>query len=121
MKSLPNNAPSNVAALDTQDPACGNASHAYAIQYGGPGDVCRIQFQHGPRAVEGSVAGIFDDDLLAIAQDRLEGFQSGSFASVENENALHHVKQVRQELGLRIARRLAQGVLGVNKTHSVTP
>lgn len=121
MRSIPNNAPSNVAALDTRDVTCGNASHLYAVQYGGPGDICYIQFQHGPRAVEGSVAGVFDDDLLAVLQDRLEGFQSGQYACPENATALHHVQLAREALGLRVARRLAQGVLGANQTHTTEP
>ena len=65
MRTLPNNAPTNVAALDDRDPNAGNASHEYGVQFGGPDKVCSIQFQHGPRGVDGSVAGVFDDDLLA--------------------------------------------------------
>ena len=117
MKTIPNNAPTNVAALDARDPNAGNASHTYGIQYGGPKDVCRIQFQHGPRGVAGSEAGVFDDDLLAIIQDRLEGFQAGPFACAENANALSAVIAAREALGVRVARRIAQGVLGVNETH----
>lgn len=118
MKTIPNNAPTNVAAVDERDPNAGNASHEYGIQYGGPKDVCRIQFQHGPRGVTGSVPGVFDDDLLAIIEDRLEGFQSGPFACVENAEALVHVQKAREALGLRVARRIRQGVLGANEQHA---
>lgn len=117
MMAIPNNAPSNVAALDERDPNAGNASHEYGIQYGGPKDVTHIQFQHGPRGVANSVAGIFDDDLLAIIQDRMEGFQSGPYACEENQQALDHIKAARAALGLRVARRIQQGVLGANETH----
>lgn len=117
MRTIPNNAPTNVAALDDRDPNAGNASHTYGIQYGGPSAVCGIQFQHGPRGVEGSTAGVFDDDLLAIVQDRLEGFQSGPFACTENQVALDAVRAAREALGLRVARRISQGVLGMNATH----
>lgn len=117
MRAIPNNAPTNVAALDLRDPEAGNASHAYGIQWGGPKDVTYIQFQHGPRAVEGSTPGIFDDDLLAILQDRLEGFQSGPYACEENARALDGVRAAREALGLRVARRISQGVLGVNVAH----
>lgn len=79
MRTIPNNAPTNVAAIDERDPNAGNASHEYGIQYGGPSDVLRIGFQHGPRGIKGSTAGIFDDDLLAIVADRMAGFQSGPF------------------------------------------
>lgn len=117
MNAIPNNAPTNVAALDAPDPKAGLACHEYGIQWGGPKDVTRIQFQHGPRGVEGSVPGIFDDDLLAIVQHRLEGFQAGPFACVENGAALAHIQRARAELGLRVARRIAQGVLGANENH----
>lgn len=118
MRAIPNNAPSNVAALDDRDPNAGNASHTYGIQYGGPKDVVKIPFQHGPRGVEGSTPGVFDDDLLAIIEDRLVGFQSGPFACEENGYALTAVREARAWLGRRVARRIAQGVLGLNANHT---
>lgn len=117
MRALPNNAPTNVAVLDARDPNAGHASHLYGVQFGGPRDVVKIPFQHGARGVEGSTPGLFDDDLLAIVQDRLEGFQSGPFACPENAEALTHIQGARVALGQRVARRIAQGVLGDNRTH----
>lgn len=99
MHTIPNNAPTNIAAID----------------------VCRIQFQHGARGLPDSTPGVFDDDLLAIVEDRLVGFQSGPFACVENAEALMAVQAARKALGTRVARRIAQGVLGANINHSVTP
>ena len=61
MRTLPNNAPTNVAALDLRDPRAGNASHEYGIQWGGPKDVTRVQFQHGARGLPDSTAGVFDE------------------------------------------------------------
>lgn len=118
MRTLPNNAPTNVAALDERDPAAGNASHVYGVQYGGPKAVLVIAFQHGPRGLPSSVPGVFDDDLLAILEDRLDGFQSGPFACEENAAALAAVRTARTALGLRVARRIAQGVLGANAPHT---
>ena len=117
MRALPTNSPSNVAALDARDPNAGGASHIYGIQYGGPSDTCKIQFQHGPRTAPDSTPGIFDDDLLAIVQDRLEAFQAGPFACEENEAALDYIIGAREALGYRVARRIAKGVLGVNAAH----
>jgi len=117
MRAIPNNAPSNVAALDERDPNAGNSSHVYGIQYAGPKDVLIIKFQHGPRGDKDSSAGIFDDDLLAILQDRLEGFQSGPYACFENGKALEGIKSAREALGLRVARRISQGLLGANAAH----
>lgn len=117
MRTLPNMAPTSVAALDERDPNAGGASHTYGIQYGGPDAVCMIQFQHGPRGVEGSTAGVFDDDLLAIVEDRMAAFQAGPFACPENAAALAAIRDARQALGLRVARRISKGVLGVNAKH----
>lgn len=110
-------APTNVAVLDTPDPnACG-ACHVYGIQYGGPKDVVKIPFQHGARGLPDSTAGVFDDDLLAIVEHRLRSFQAGPFACGENADALEAVCEARKFLGLRVARRIAQGVLGANANH----
>ena len=118
MKALPTTCPLNVAGIDNPDQAAGNARHLYAIQFGGPDQTLRIQFQHGPRGGEGSKAGIFEDALLAILEDRLRGFQSGEFACEENAVALQAVKEARLALDMRVAKRMAQNVLGVNEKHN---
>lgn len=115
MRSIPLHAPINCAALDERDPDAGNASHLYGVQYGGPADVLRIPFQHGPRGVDGSTPGIFDDALLAVVEDRLDGFQSGPFACEANAVALEAIRAARQALAHRVADRIARGVLGANK------
>ncbi len=115
MKALAVICPVNVAAIDEPDPNAGNAAHTYAIQYGGPKDVVIIQFQHGPRGEKGSTPGVFEDALLAILQDRLEGFQSGPFAAEGNAKALAGIKAARDGLGERVADRIKRGVLGVNE------
>jgi hypothetical protein len=112
MKSLPTHSPSNVAALD--GPNESGAAHLYAIN--GDPDT-RVQFQKGPRKAEDSTPGIFDDDLLAIIQDRLEGFQAGPFACKDNGDALIAVRAARGALAKRVARRMAAGVLGKNENH----
>ena len=75
MRALPTNAPTNVAAIDERDPNAGGASHHYGIQWGGPKEVTRIQFQHGPRGLATSTAGLFEDDLLAILEDPWSAFR----------------------------------------------
>lgn len=117
MKAIPTNSPTNVAALDARDPGAGNARHRYAIQFGGPKDVCIIQFQHGARGLPDSKPGVFDDDLLAVLQDRMEAFQAGPFACDENAAALAHIRAAREALGGRVAARIAKGVLGANEKH----
>lgn len=78
-----------------------------SFEDGGPKDV--VQIQHGPRGVGGSTPGVFDDDLLAIVEDRLVGFQSGPFACAENGYALTAVREARVWLGKRVARRIERG------------
>lgn len=117
MKTISTNSPTSIAAVDEQDPKAGGAHHSYAIQFGGPKDVCRIQFQHGPRGVDGSVPGVYTDDLLAIVQNQLEEFEAGPFACMENDVALQKIRAAREVLAMRVARRLSQGVLGLNEPH----
>ena len=117
MRALPTNAPTNVAVIDERDPNAGGASHQSGIHWGGPRDVTRIGFQHGPRGDAKSTPGLFDDDLLAILEDRLICFQSGPFACEENEQALNGIRHARFHLGQRVAKRIAQGVLGESKEH----
>lgn len=117
MQALPVTCPVNVAALDEPDLDAGGACHRYAIQYGGPNDVCVIQFQHGPRGVASSTPGVFEDALAAILEHRLTGFQSGPFACPENAEALSAIRQMRAALDTRIARRMAKSVLGANAPH----
>jgi hypothetical protein len=121
MRSIPNNAPTNIVAIDERDPNAGNATHTYKVIWGAPGEDVVLQFQHGPRNVPGSTAGLFDDDLLAIVQDRMECFQSSPYACDENAEVLAAVKAAREALGKRLARRVAQGVLGQNKPHTSHP
>jgi hypothetical protein len=121
MKALMNLAPTNVVRISEKDPNAGGGYHAYAIQYGGPKDVLHIPFQHGPRGAPTSTAGIFDDDLLAILEDRMQAFEEGPFACEENALALAHIRDARYWLGTRVARRVAQGVLGANAPHATTP
>lgn len=117
MHALANFCPTNVAALDERDPKAGGASHVYGVQWGGPKDVTKIQFQHGPRGVDGSTPRIFDDDLLAICEDRMAAFQAGPFACAENEETLIAIRAARAALGKRVAARIAKGVLGANERH----
>jgi len=117
MKALAVTCPAAVAAIDDPDPNAGGASHKYAIQFGGPTEVCVIQFQHGPRGVEGSTPGVFEDALLAILEDRLAAFQAGPFSCTENANALTAIRDARAFQAERTGARIAKGVLGLNEKH----
>lgn len=113
MKSIATHSPSNVVACDELGP--GGAHHAYQV-LGQQGYIGRVQFQCGPRGEDGSVVGCFDDDLLAIVEDRMACFQAGPYASPANARALDGIAAARRALAERVAERAARGVLGKMQT-----
>jgi hypothetical protein len=96
----------------------GNGSHRYEALMpatGGERLVLGIQFQHGPREVEGSDSGCTEAVLLAVLIDRLEGFQSGPYACEENEEQLGYLRAAMASTRKRADDRAARGVLGRNE------
>lgn len=79
-----------------------------------PTPCVQVQFQHGPRNVEGSTPGATEAVLLAILIDRLRGFQTGPYACKENEEQLAHLKAALAAAKKRADERAARGVLGKN-------
>lgn len=101
------------------EPGPGGANHQYSIANEFTpqrGVWCLLlSFQNGPIPTNG-VNGITHENLLAILEDRLVGFQSGKFACEENAQALHHIRETQRILKSRTEKRLARGVEG---THTV--
>jgi hypothetical protein len=90
----------------------GNASHFYQIiPEGNPPTT--IKFQNGS-ILEVGINGISNESLLTVLIDRLEGFQSGSFACEENSSALFHVQSALDVLKARTLSRIARSVEGTN-------
>lgn len=73
-----------------------------------------IEFQNGPIA-EAGINGLTHEVLLAILLDRLECFQKGEYACIENETARHHLEQALWWLQQRTRDRMARGVEGTSK------
>jgi len=96
----------------------GGASHEYKAFTDGGGGYMRslayIQFQKGPRNVEGSIPGITTVALLAILIDHLQGFQSGAFPTKEGACAITHLQEAEHWLRARAWDRANRGVLGQN-------
>ena len=97
------------------EPGEGNACHVYQISLSlkdnlGIFPTC-INFQNGP-IVENGVNGISDESLLAIVQDRLEGFAEGDFSCNDNSKAWAHVRQALECLKDRTRDRVERGVEG---------
>lgn len=108
----------NILVLD--EPGQGNACHEYRIEgVKGPLDhhpiaTTDIHFQKGPIA-EAGYNGISNETLIAIVIDRLQGFQSGSFACRENAIALTKLQEAMHWLHHRTRERMARGVEGTNQ------
>ena len=99
---------------DDADPNAGGASHDYVVAIG-DFVVAEVQYQHGPRGVDGRLTGAIDSAILAIAIDRMECFQEGPFAHESNARALAHLRDAADILRSRAAERKGRGVLGQNK------
>ena len=113
------------------EPGAGGASHRYDIvgfnAEKNPsmrletyrGDVpavsaCCILFQNGP-IPENGTNGVTHEALIAVLIDRLEGFQSGKYATVENQIALDHLRAALGALKFRTEQRVRRGVEGTHK------
>lgn len=77
--------------LAVDGPTHGGACHVYEVRAVTPAEhpaggdlLATITFQHGP-IKEYGVNGVQHVDLLAIIRHRLDGFQSGPFASGVND------------------------------------
>lgn len=112
--------PLQVLAVDTPGPD--GASNHYQIldvsQANTGPDADRllgdIRFQHGPIR-EAGVNGVSVEAQLAVLIDRLEGFQDGPYACVQNERVLDHLHDALRWLHRRTQERLTRGVEGVSK------
>ena len=117
-KQTPLNEVLAVSVLD--EPGPGGACHSYLIcadesvaQCKDPVS-CFIHFQEGP-ILESGVNGISVEALLAVVEDRLQGFQSGQFSCRENAVALTKIQEALMWLGHRTADRVRRGVEGTNQ------
>lgn len=90
----------------------GGAHHAYDIAKIGGGLLTRLQFQKGPRDVEGSTNGILMSDLLEITRDQLKSYQEGPYSTHENQMALNHIEEALMWLNRRAEDRIERNVLG---------
>jgi len=105
--------------IKADEPGPGGASHCYDVEIGLEGgswsQVGRIQFQQGPRNVEGSTPGMTDIALLAIVRHRLESFNAGEFRCRENACAITHIQEAMMWMRERADERAKRGVLGKNE------
>jgi len=101
----------NVIAMDVK--GNGNGNHLYNVTSLTDGKLLlQVPFQDGARNQEGSTPGVLDADLLEIVRDRLAGFQSGDYATDDNQKALEHVEEALVYMNARVEKRIARNVLG---------
>lgn len=101
--------------IEADGPGPGGASHYYSVTVDGNPEAtfaAEIQFQKGPRLVEGSTPGIIEGVLYAILIDRLRSFQAGPFACYENARQLTHLEEALMWAKERAHARAKHGVLG---------
>lgn len=104
----------------------GGAPHRFDIQgfdltnntfaeHGDPIDRTAIVFQDGSVPEKGA-NGVTLEALLAVAENRLQGFQSGPFPCSENAEALGHISAALDALHRRTEDRMARRVEGKHAT-----
>lgn len=97
----------------------GGASHLYRVILDKgvmePKEVATIQFQEGPRNVEGSTPGITEAVLYSILMDRLQAFQAGPYPHPENAKQLQSLHEAMSSTKRRADERARRGVLGTNQ------
>jgi hypothetical protein len=107
------------------EPGVGGANLEYAITFNDPkyggverspisdkhGRNCIISFQNGNP--DDGINGISNEALLAIVEDRLQGFQQGPFPSRETAVALTKIQEAMMWLQKRTRDRFARGVEGM--------
>ena len=105
-----------VKAID--DRGVGNGNHKYSIEKSAtssrPVVLQEVLFQHGP-VKENAINGIFNEDLLVIVIDRLEGFQSGDYNCRENAIAKTKIEEALMWLRKRTDDRKRRGVEGTSQ------
>lgn len=105
------------STIVTADDAPGNggAHHHYSVStnpgWGISTVMATLNFQNGGVAEVG-INGIQIEDLLAISAHRLQCFQAGPFACIQNQSALESINHALATLDARTAERKARNVEG---------
>ena len=100
-------------SIHADEPGGGAASHYYSFDMTN-GVGAALQFQKGPRNVEGSTPGVTEAAVLAVLIDRLQGFQRGPYSCRENAIILTKLQECLYWTRARADERAERGVLGTN-------
>lgn len=99
--------------ITTDAPDQSGAAHHYDFVINGT-PCGTLQFQKGPRNVEGSLPGLTEGALFAAAIDRYRGFQAGPYGCRENAIILTKLEECLMWTRARADARAKRGVLGHN-------
>jgi hypothetical protein len=99
--------------IETDEPDGSGAPHNYNAWIDST-RVAAVQFQKGPRNVEGSTPGMTEAALITILIDRMRGFQGGPYSCRENAIQLTKLEEVLHWTKARADARAKRGVLGHN-------
>lgn len=103
--------------LEDGELAGSNTAHRYSFSYQSPGgesavEIGYLQFQKGPRNVEGSTPGLTANAVLAALVDHLRRFQAGPYASRQTACAITKLEEAMHWIRDRADERARRGVLG---------
>ena len=114
---------STISITVVDEPGDGGANHFYLVENlgyknnpswdGRDVQSTAVVFQNGP-VPEYGTNGFTHEVLLAILKHRLEGFQNGKFACIENQIALNHINAALETLKSRTKNRVKRGVEGTH-------
>jgi hypothetical protein len=97
-------------------PGPGGAAHFYNFVYrcqdGTEEPIGYLQFQEGPRNVEGSTPGLTASAVLAALLDHLGAFQRGPLPSIETGHTITKLEEADGWLRRRTRKRATDGALG---------
>jgi len=97
--------------IEAGEPGPGGASHEYQFSIDG-NNVGYLQFQLGPRNVEGSTPGLTTAAVMAALIDHLNGFQAGDLKNRETALAITKLEEAIHWVRHRADARANRGVLG---------
>ncbi len=101
-------------SIVSDQPNDSGAAHTYYFYIDGR-EVGHLQFQRGPRNVEGSTPGVTEAAVYAVLLDRLAGFQGGPYPSIEGLFQCSLMEEGLASSKRRADERAARGVLGRNE------
>ena len=102
---------------DEPDSAAGGGVHLYKAVTTTPDvrEVGHVQFQHGPRGVAGSKAGMTALAHVSILIHHMQSFQAGPFACRENALVITALEEAKGWMLKRVIDRKLRNVLGKNE------